>query len=292
MVTPLILTLLFSFSPAPRAQGNGAPTARDPSAIPTPGIIIEDGSMPSSITESRGAPLVEINNEASAEMPVIKQVNATSSSPASPLPSTTTEERGMKRRGLFIGGTFSMDPRIKWDDSEVLIVDGKKSDLLGENEKFKKMFGISLEYAYFLRGVFLSSGIEVWNKAKPKDKDKKEASINPWAFHGNVGLLQRLSWGTDTRQSFLRMFMGVGFARTGHQYDAVGVDFNESYGPLYQFGIGLVRSPLFLDVLFRRIKTGHREHGDIPVEKGQFLTYRKKGKTSLDKAILRLGIFF
>ena len=191
------------------------------------------------------------------------------------------------KEGLSIGLIYAPRPKIKWGDSrQLLLLEGEEEGVTTENKKFKDGLGLSVEYSYFLaQNIFGSAGVDIWQETE--GKSNKKASIMPATFHFNVGFFHP----SPHNDAFFRAFAGVGLARIGHEYDFVGVNFDESLGFMYQFGIGVSFKNFFFDIVYRNLCADYQEQSDIPT--GDDLTsYRKRGEMNLSPAMFRVGIFF
>ena len=192
------------------------------------------------------------------------------------------------REMFSLGFVYTRKPKLDWGNSRrLLILEGDEEGIVTENKGFKDGLGLSVGYSHILvQNIFAGAGFDIWKKSKAR-KDSR-ASILPMALYVNAGFFQDIN-GTD---GHFKMFMGTGLASINHEYDFVGVDFDESFGFMYQFGLGVAFHNFFLDLLFRTIKSNYREESDVVGEGNALTSYKKKGQMGLSHPMLRMGIFF
>ncbi len=200
-----------------------------------------------------------------------------------------------KKDRFFIGLSFMNKSKLKWMSSKKkkwrTPVETKPNSLYETNleqKRFKKNIGLSIEYAHFFQGVFVGGGFDLWSKSKSEGNN--DVQMSPLSLHLTIGLYQPFQYGNG----LLKMFCSIGMGKTGYNNENVGVNFDESLGVMYQFGIGTTfLHKFFLDIIIRRTYSSYRENGDLlpPDTNRKIYSYRKKGKLSLEKPIIRLGIF-
>ena len=253
----------------------------------SPTIITTPSETPPPLPSSHAdipTPNIVIPKEEKTESQIIK----TSPTPEPKIFSTTprrpTYHLRKKKNGLFVGLAFMNRPKLKWLSQKRLIIEGKPNNFFKKQRRFKKNIGASVEYSHFIHGFFIGAGADIWNESKAKDE--KKVLTAPMAFYLSTGFCQPFQGDSG----FLKISLGMGIGRTGHDHENVGVDIDESLGIMYQLGLGATfLHKFFLDVTFRRIYSSYKENGYV--YKINSFRYRRKGKIMLEKPIIRLGIF-
>lgn len=188
---------------------------------------------------------------------------------------------------FYVGLLYIGSPKLKLKLNKLTANDGRDIKIgIKEEYKLKDILGVSMEYINFTNDRFLLSiGLDLMKKSEAFDNDDP-FSIQPISLFVNAGRIFPMN-----SKTYLKLFLGSGLFDL--KFNADGSKVDSSHALMYQFGIGIIKENLFVDLILRSMSSKSTlKLGDRYINGEVYYNVEGIIEHSIFEPMLRIGMSF